>query len=513
MLQNTNSVDIKSKYINKDNLKQLLSEYFTKNKNLYNIYGEFVLTKKSIGNGGTSNVKEFELNNKKYAVKFLLENISKKETTVFKRFKQAHLNLLTVQSTGAILPQIHMDYIEISDEVKIPYILMPLAKMTLKEYVQDKKQKQEFNSKIFINIFDKLLDIINIIHSHKIIHRDIKPENIFIYNDKLVLGDFDIAKFDKEEYIKLIETQKSERLANFHYSAPEQSLKEYDEIGYEADWYAFGQTLYWLIENKTLRGQEKITLVKEYKKYESLIQNLLSENPKERLKNKEEILNHLKSKDVLSSDEILYNFEDIIFKYMFEFGQNREGIKEFTSLEEINEIIEDLSENPKKLNLWWSQGYSDNNVKEIKKLENCEHCWLVDHFEIKIKSIWIFKHYYNLGCSTIIIEADEQSSTGVYDNTYEIEEVGYYKGKYFDRAHFDVGWTIIDGKRIKLNGKADIRVRIVEKNIFFIAPQNGPLITHNALINKIYQEYSTTKIVNRDLLSSLTQIKKPQWSY
>lgn len=507
--KNTVSINIEEKYINKDNLKRILKEYFDKNSSIKNIYGEFKLTKKDIGNGGTSVVKEFELEGKKYAIKFLLENISKKESKAYKRFKQAHLNLLSIQHTGIVLPQIHMDKLKIDENITIPYIIMPIADMTLKQLIKQKKENGVFNIQLFEKIFNNLINIIEIIHKNKIIHRDIKPENVFILNEKLVLGDFDIAKFDKEEHIKLVETQTSDRLGNFYFSAPEQSNKDIEEIGFEADWYAFGQILYWMIMGKTLRGQDKIVLPKEYKKYEKLIENLLSENPKNRLKNKDEILNFLEEGEKLSPENILYEFEDIIFKYTPEFGQSGEGFKKYSDIKNINEIMQDLSKQYKKLNLWWSQGVPDNQIKNIKKLELCDRCWLLDIFEIKIKSIWFFKHYYNLGCSLIIIETDRLESTGVYDKKYDYEEIGLFEGKYIDRKFLDTGWTIIDDKRVKLD-KYEIRIRVTDNDIFFIAPQNGPIITYDSIIKKIYKEYQERKFLDEQLLKSLKQIKKPK---
>ena len=507
-LQNTIYTNIEDKYINKDNLKQILKEYFDKNKVLKNIYGEFKLTRKDIGSGGTSIVKEFELEGKKYAVKFLLENIAKKESKAYKRFKQAHLNLLSIQQSGVILPQIHMDKLKINENVTVPYIIMPVADLTLKKYIKDKKKNNEFNIQIFEKVFDYLLDIIDIIHKNKIIHRDIKPENIFIFNNKLVLGDFDIAKFEKDKYIKLIETQLSERLANFHFSAPEQSNRDIEEIGYEADWYSFGQILYWMIMGKTLRGQDEIILPKEYKKYQNLIKKLLSENPKNRLKSKNEILDFLQEQEKFSPEDILCEFENIIFKYTSEFGQSGEGFKKYSDIKDINEIMQDLSKQYKKLNLWWSQGVPDNQIINIKKLNLCDRCWLLNYFEIKIKSIWFFKHYYNLGCSLIIIETDKLESTKVYDKTYPQEEVGLFRGRYIDRKFIDTGWAIIDNERIKLD-EYEVRIRVTDNDIFFIAPQNGPIITYDFLIRSIYQKYQKIKYLDEKLLESLKEIKNP----
>ncbi|NOY08696.1 MAG: protein kinase [Spirochaetes bacterium] len=102
------------------------------------------------------------------------------------------------------------------------------------------------------------------------IHRDLKPENIFIINNKITIGDFDIAKFS-DNRIKLVETKKGERLANYYFLAPEQSEKGFKEITEQADWYALGQIIHWMILGRTLRGQSQINFKdtdKRYSKYE-----------------------------------------------------------------------------------------------------------------------------------------------------------------------------------------------------------------------------------------------------
>jgi serine/threonine-protein kinase len=506
------SIKIENKYLSRESLRQILKEYFSKNNTIINIYGEFKLTKKNVGSGGTSSVKEFEFNNKKYAIKFLLENIAKRESRAYKRFKQAHLNLLSIQHTGVILPQMHLDKLIINENIVIPYIVMPIVDKTLKAYIKEKKKNNEFDFNIFEKVFKSLLEIIETIHRHNIIHRDIKPENIFILDHRLVLGDFDIAKFDRNQYTKLVETKKDERLANFHFSAPEQVSKDINEIGFEADWYAFGQIIYWMITGKTLRGQAQIIFPDEYRKYEKLVKKLLSENPKNRPKNKDEILKIIDENEQLSSEDILWEFENIIFKYMNELGLNGEGIKKFNSINDINEIMWDLSDKYKSLNLWWSRGISDNPIRNIRRLELCEKCWLFGIYEIKIKAIWIFKHHYNLGCSLIIIETDKLSSTNVYNKVYEEEEVGLFEGKYIDIKYLDTGWAIIDGKRINLKNKAEVRVRVTSNILFFVAPQNGPIITYERMFEKIIENYRVNRVFDENhALNILKDIKKP-WS-
>jgi serine/threonine-protein kinase len=514
MLQNSQtSLPTVQKYAHtQDSIKQEIKEYFSLNLSLQNIYGEFKLVDKNIGNGGTSEVKGFEFGGKRYAIKFLLEDISQKESQAFKRFKQAHLNLVGIQHSGAILPQLHFDVLDIAN-IRVPYIVMPRVEKTLKSFVNEKKKNDEFSFELFEKIFENLLHIIDSIHLLNIIHRDIKPENIFLFDSKFVLGDFDIAKFDKDLYIKLIETKPADRLANYHFSAPEQVKVDADELSVSADWYAFGQVLYWMITGTTLRGQAKIQLAHIdplYSKYESLIATLLFENQKDRFSSKSEITEHLESKKRLSPEQILLEFEDIIFKHMSHLGQSGQGFKKFDDIDSINEIMQDLKNGALRLNYWLSQGYSDIGINRIEKLDLCERCWLIGYSEVKIKSIWIFKHYYNLGCSCIIIETDILESSGVYKIKPEhtSEEFGLFNGHYIKRGECDVGWAEIDGKKVKLDGKAEIRVRTLKDDIFFLAPQNGPLVRHIDIIDSIYKRYQEVDVLDERLLKPLNDIKK-----
>lgn len=501
---------VESLPVSQDILKQKLNEYFENNNELVNIYGNFKLATKVLGNGGTSIVKGFEFDKKEYAIKFLLDNIFEKESSAFKRFKQAHLNLISIQYTSCVLPQIHFDSLAISANLIIPYIVMPKVETTLKSYMDEKKKNKEFDFELFKKMFISLITIVDTIHNHNIIHRDIKPENIFILNGRLVLGDFDIAKFADDGHIKLIETKKGDRLANFYYSAPEQSNKKYDEITFAADWYAIGQVLYWLVTGETLRGQGRVSLIQydeKYKDFEPLIENLLSHNPKERICSKKDIENFLNSKKQISWEETLYSFDEIIFKYMSEFGM-RQGIKEYVDIESINEIMNDLSLDVKKLNLWWSQGYSDINIYEITKANYCDRCWVVGLDEIKIKSIWFYKHYESFGGSCIIVETDNFEATGLYPEEIDYEEFAILDNKYITRTEFDSGWAVINGKRVKLNGNAILRGRILKNTIFFLAPQSGPLITNDKIIDEIYQEYKSRQQVDEKLLEPLKSMKR-----
>lgn len=109
-----------------DELKQRLSNFLKKEKNIVNTLGSFEL-KKQLGQGGTSFVRAASLNGStNYAIKFLIENIKEKESRAYLRFKQAYINILSIQHTGAVLPQIHFDILEIDEIYSLLFPLMAL---------------------------------------------------------------------------------------------------------------------------------------------------------------------------------------------------------------------------------------------------------------------------------------------------------------------------------------------------------------------------------------------------
>ncbi len=91
-------------------IKKQISKYLKSNKIVSNILGNFRIGK-VLGEGGTSIVRETTLityDEREFkpelAIKIFAENIKEKESKAFKRFKQAHINLLLIQNSGYILP-------------------------------------------------------------------------------------------------------------------------------------------------------------------------------------------------------------------------------------------------------------------------------------------------------------------------------------------------------------------------------------------------------------------------
>ena len=144
------------------------------------------------------------------------------------------------------------------DDCSVPIIVMKKYSNHL-EYVDNIEQED------LISIFHQLAQALKKIHNNGIIHRDLKPKNILIdEKNRLNFADFGISYFNSNIYDMTGHTQKSERLANYEFSAPEQKNSE-KELTKAADIYSFGQILYWLGLNETCKGTRRRKITEKYK--------------------------------------------------------------------------------------------------------------------------------------------------------------------------------------------------------------------------------------------------------
>lgn len=210
----------------------------------------------------------------------------------------------------------------------------------------------------------------------------------------------------------------------------------------------------------------------------------------------------------IKKEKSLQKFDDIIYKYSSSMGMSGSGFQRFEDLETITEIMNDLKKEQDSLDLWLSQGYFDSSIETINELDE-KLCWLLDVYEFKLKSIWIYKHHISFGGSFLIIEVDHQKPCGVYDNPGRVEEVGLYNNKHYVlRQEYDTGWAIIDGKRVNILGNTDLRVRYLKPDIHFLAPKWGPLVENIELFDQVYKEYKITYSLNESTLFPLKEIRR-----
>ncbi len=119
------------------------------------------------------------------------------------------------------------------------FYVMPYYPGTLRELITKK-----ISPGIILPLYAQLLDGVEAAHLFGVTHRDIKPENILYSNvdNLIVLADFGISRFKKDDLLVPVETAPHEKLANFTYAAPEQKTPS-ASVDHRADIYALGLIL------------------------------------------------------------------------------------------------------------------------------------------------------------------------------------------------------------------------------------------------------------------------------
>lgn len=128
---------------------------------------------------------------------------------------------------------------------------------------------------------------------------------------------------------------------------------------------------------------------------------------------------------------------------------------------------------------WWRSG--DLQIENFDRIG--EGLALMDGQELKITKIAAVNSgsYYQ---SFVYVEVEAMEPSGLYDIDidadisywgYSREEFGVYEGRNITRAEYDDNATVIDGKPVYMNSKAEIRVRYLTPYNFIIAPHNSPI--------------------------------------
>lgn len=238
-------------------------EYLQTNKSKYIILNQ-------IKNGGSSCIKLVKDENEEVFVAKILSKKSKKDLIRFK-------NEIEFQST------INSNYIvHIVDngiyEKKFFYI-MKKYDCSLRELINDKSILKSKMIEYVLQICEGIRYYSQ--NEYKICHRDIKPENILYdkTNDRVLIADFGISKFKNSTI-----TEKSDRLANFDYHAPEQRInnKYKCETGIYTDIYALGLILNEIFTGEIPQGEnyKKIKILEsDYYFLNDIIDSMIIQNP------------------------------------------------------------------------------------------------------------------------------------------------------------------------------------------------------------------------------------------
>lgn len=247
-----------------------------KGTKVYTAFSEYTVDKQ-ISQGGNGTVFLVHDQNKNYALKAI--DRDKTSTEKLKRFKNeisfcednTHPNIIKVFDHGAF----------ITEKTNLVFYIMPVYEQTLRGLMTKGVSPEKV-----LPIITQILSGLRFAHERNTWHRDIKPENILIdAHGNAIIADFGIAHFSHDNLATIIETKRSDRMANLQYAAPEQRIKN-GVVDGRADIYAVGLILNEMFTHTLAVGSnyKRIGDVNpEYAWLDSIVDSMLHQSPGERL--------------------------------------------------------------------------------------------------------------------------------------------------------------------------------------------------------------------------------------
>jgi serine/threonine-protein kinase len=499
------------------NVKREIQQWIKENHALASTIGDISLGKQ-IGEGGTALVFESDFMNGT-AIKFLAESVQPRPSTRYQRFLSEYVNLVKLVPSGSVVPLYHFGIQDMGD-VRIPYIVMELCEATLHEHYQaDMPDEEEFE-----DLLNRLLTILETIHSIGIIHRDFKPKNILRRrNGDWVLADFGISWFDPQHYMRLAETGRGDRLANWQFSPPEQFRRDgYEQATPCLDLYALGQTLYHCVTEDTIRGSDYPPL-QEYNpalaSFDPLIHRLVRQRPEERFQSVAEVRDFLEEQKepedfyfrlALRKAREVDNFDESLARAMP--GSSARPYTQ-ASKEGMERVLSVLAEDYKKCNLWWTRGRGDSPISRLEPWT--DDIWLLNSHECKIVDLWIYRHP-TPERQYVIIHLAARPAFEVYDTRRPetmYEEAGYFQSQYITIAEYWDGYTLRDGESVRIVD-AERRVRNLKDDFFILAPVTSVYIQDDVGYDQIHpvrENLREAGKINPAILQPLETIRRPLW--
>ncbi|MCM3269331.1 hypothetical protein [Paenibacillus elgii] len=247
------------------------------------------------------------------------------------------------------------------------------------------------------------------------------------------------------------------------------------------DLFALGQLIQWLVTDDTVRGvgRTKLTSVDEsFEPLDSIVDLLLQYDPLKRPQSASELSTLIHNS--LHPVEIMEREEDTVFNALRGFDEiirsacpGKMGLIKITEKLKIDYIMSRLAEQYRKLRLWWTQGSSDCPIENIRKLD--EAIWLFDSSECLIEEIWVKKDH-SLDHQYLLLQCAAMPKFGIYaDYGQKSEEAAWFMDRYITRQEYDDGFAEINGNVEKINGRAEIRIRELERDYLFIATFANPI--------------------------------------
>lgn len=499
--------------MNVQEMKKIITTYFKSEKALTSELGT-ILIKEKIGEGGNALVYNAEYGRNEVALKVLAEKV---DSSKYHRFVTEFREIVQLADTKAVVPIYYFGHLEV-EEQRFPYILMKKYPYTFKTWSSNNPVQ---NYETLINSLINLLDIVSIIHKNGIVHRDLKPENILVTeNGEMVLADFGISWFDPEIYERFIYTKKGDRMANFDFSAPEQFEKD-SQPHPTMDLFALGQIVTWYITGGVARGNRTpLTLVdSSYSLIEPVISKMLNRNPENRPQSVDEVYELLHKTTQEKDENKKLNKEiEIVIGELRKFNDvlsfcfpGKRGLIETEDKVKINTIIFEINKLIEETNLWWTQGRSNMPINnKIEKIN--EDTWIMDYTEIQIEKVWALKNSSLIDHQFFIFKTKAMPNFEIYgeDSAFKREEAAWFNDRYISREEYDDGVAEIDGESVWLNKDAQLRVRNLQEEYYFIGTQSHPilLMENDEVVTKVYEKLIETGSLIQTDIQILSKLKR-----
>jgi serine/threonine protein kinase len=186
--------------------------------------------------------------------------------------KNSHANILTVSDYGVV---------DI-DGIDCPFYVMPFYGQTLRTIMNEGVNQQSA-----LKYFAQILNGVEAAHLRNVWHRDLKPENILFddSNNRLIVADFGVARFVKDDLLTAVETKPGTRLANFQYAAPEQRARN-STVDHRADIFALGLILNEFFTREVIFGTSYRTIgsvAPNLSYLDGLVEKMICQAPNDRL--------------------------------------------------------------------------------------------------------------------------------------------------------------------------------------------------------------------------------------
>jgi Protein kinase domain len=209
------------------------------------------------------------------AIKILApERVSRDKRARFKNeiaflARNKHANIVTVLDHG----------VANAGNLKGPFYVMRRYEGNLRDLMPSRISAEKV-----LPLFSQMLDGVEAAHLQRVIHRDLKPENFLHTNGIPAVADFGIASFTDDLLATLVETQPTQRLANFQYAAPEQRVPG-RPVTATADIYALGLILNEMFTGSIPHGTEYQVIgavAKEFAFLDGVVAKMIRQAPGER---------------------------------------------------------------------------------------------------------------------------------------------------------------------------------------------------------------------------------------